>query len=322
MKLSKFTILVLLGTLSAASIAKISPVAELHKVGLYGRVHAWNNRIHTSHGVDVVVPQNAPIITSDFHSRVGSNGLKRSGKHRGVDIFAETGTPVIAAADGRVVRARIDKCWGPTILVSHGLDKNNRPFYGLYGHVRNIRVREGQKVKRGQQIAEMGEDIFTSCGAGVHHLHFQISYNPRRIPLFGWGWANFVMDGVNAPNPHKYWENGEGKITCFKEGKKYSASGLTYPVPCANFPGEKSRISGTTRFAGENLEQIKLRKTLLLSLEKALDIEKKLSAKKNISLSPQPIVTLQEENAALGLLKNKPIPFLEGLWAEQTQPVN
>ena len=226
-------ILMLLGLFfSPAVVAKSSPIAELKKAGLYGRVHAWNSVSLKSHNIDVVVPKNAPIIISDYHSAVGANGLGRSGMHRGTDIFAETGSPIIAAADGRVIRAKVDRCWGPTLLISHGLDATGKPFYGLYGHVRNIKVKVGQLVKRGQQVAEMGEDIFTTCGAGIHHLHFQISYNPRKIPLLGWGWANFVGDGMRAPNPHKYWENGAGKITCFEEGKKYSPSGLTYPVPC------------------------------------------------------------------------------------------
>lgn len=232
-KYTLVTVAVLLGILSSkTAFAKYAPIAELKQAGLYGKIHTWKNILVKSHKLKVNVPENAPIIISDYHSNVGVNGLRRSGIHRGVDIFAETGSPIIAAADGRVVRAKVDRCWGPTLLVSHGLDKDNRPFYALYGHVRNIKVKVGQIVKRGQQIAEMGDDIFTSCGGGVHHLHLQISYNPRKIPLLGWGWANFVRDGNKAPNPHKYWANGVGEITCFEEGKKYPASGLTYPVPC------------------------------------------------------------------------------------------
>lgn len=219
------------GVILTGAYAKIPAIVELEKTGFYGRVHAWQNKAQTGHNVEVKVPSNAPIIISDYHSNVGANGLKRTGMHRGVDLFADIGSPVIAAADGRVISAKVDKCWGPTMLISHGKDKKGRPLYGLYGHVRNFKVTVGQKVKRGQQIAEMGEDIFTTCGAGFHHLHFQVSHVPGSIP-FGWGWASFVSDGHSAPNPHKYWEGGEGKITCFKEGEKYSKGGLTYPLPC------------------------------------------------------------------------------------------
>ena len=306
-----FGALTLVVILYPASSAKVSPVTELHQTGLYGRVHAWNNKIRKSHRVKVVVPQNAPIIISDYHSKIGANGLRRGGKHRGVDIFAATGTPIIAAANGRVIRAKVDRCWGPTILVSHGLDKNNRPFYALYGHVRNIMVKVGQKVNRGQQIAEMGEDIFTSCGAGLHHLHFQISYNPRKIPILGWGWANFVMDGARAPNPHKYWENGKGKITCFDPNRKYSSFGLTYPVPCTNLPSQQRR--STARLAQQNLEQTNLQKALLSSLEKALAIEK------NTMKEPPISIQSDQESVDYNTLKNKLLSSMEELWEEDLQ---
>ena len=217
--------------ISSPASARTSPLAELQQTGFYGRVHAWSNITRKAHDINVKVPKRAPIIVSDYHSSVGANGLRRTGSHSGVDIFANIGSPIIAAADGRVIRAKVDRCWGPSMLISHGLDAEGKPIYALYGHMKNFKVKVGQSVKRGQQIAEMGDDIFTSCGAGFHHLHFQVSYNPRKIP-FGWGWSNYVSDGFNAPNPHKYWVNGAGNITCFEEGKRYKKSGFTYPVPC------------------------------------------------------------------------------------------
>ncbi|PWQ92080.1 M23 family metallopeptidase, partial [Leucothrix pacifica] len=232
-------VVLLFTLLGSVVLAKYSPIEELREDGFYGRIHAWGGISRKFHKTEVKVPANAPVIISDYLSTVGSNGLGRGGKHRGIDIFEEIGSPIIAAADGRVIRAKVDKCWGPTMLIRHGRDKNGRRLYALYGHMKNFAVKVGDKVKRGQKIAEMGNDIYTSCGAGFHHLHFQLSYNPRKVPILGWGWANFVMDGFNSPNPHDYWEDGKGRITCFEEGKKYSASGLTYPVPCKNKPHKK-----------------------------------------------------------------------------------
>lgn len=213
--------------------AKTAALAELERAGFYGRVHAWQNKPASAHKLALTMPKDAPIIVSDYHSKVGANGLRRKLRHNGVDIFQEIGTPIIAAADGKVVKAKNDKCWGPTVLISHGRTAEGKPLYALYGHMRNIKVVPGQRVKRGQQIAEMGEDIMTGCGAGFHHLHFQISRVPYKIP-FGWGWANFVTDGEEAPNPHQFWADGPGKITCFREGEQYQPSALTYPLPCRN----------------------------------------------------------------------------------------
>ncbi|RVU82734.1 M23 family metallopeptidase [Leucothrix sargassi] len=231
------TLVLLSGALiSLSALANYSPLEEIKKVGFHGRVHPWKNITRKAHSIKVNVPKNAPIIVSDYHSSVGANGLRRTGFHRGVDMYAPIGSPVIAAADGQVLKAKVDRCWGPTMLVSHGVDKNNRPIYALYGHVRNFKVKPGDKVKRGQQIAEMGNAIYNGCGAGFNHLHFQISYSPKSIPVFGWGWASFVNDGASAPNPHKYWADGEGNVTCFEPGREYAPNGLTYPLPCKNEP--------------------------------------------------------------------------------------
>jgi len=206
-------------------------IDRLKKEGHYGRVQYWEEHNRNPHPVKVVFPSNASIITSDYGSRIGANGYKRGGWHRGVDIYHDTGTPIIAAADGKVISAEVGSCWGPTILIHHGTADNGKPLYGLYAHMRNMNVKVGDEVKRGEQIAEMGHDIFNSCGGGLHHLHFQVSHNPNGIPI-GWGWSYFVGDGWNAPNPHNYWADGPGKITCFDPKKTYKASGLTYPLKC------------------------------------------------------------------------------------------
>lgn len=221
-------------TLSSCSTQPLplsTSINTLKKVGHYGHVQYWNENNRTPHKIPVSVPQHASVIISDYHSRVGANGYPRGGIHRGVDIYHETGTPIIAAADGVVIKKRIGNCWGPTLLLSHGRMEDGRPLYTLYGHMRNMRVNIGDKVKRGEQIAEMGVDVFNSCVGGLHHLHFQVSHNARGIPI-GWGWSYFVGDGGNAPNPHKYWADGPGKITCFEPGKTYRKDGLTYPLLC------------------------------------------------------------------------------------------
>lgn len=283
--------------------AKYSPIKELEESGFYGRVHAWGGVSRKFHNTELTIPDGAPVIISDYHSTVGSNGLGRSGKHRGVDIFEEVGSPIIAAADGIVVRAKVDKCWGPTLLIKHGKDRQGRTFYALYGHVKNFAVKKGQKVKRGQKIAEMGNDIFTSCGAGFHHLHFQISYNPRKVPVLGWGWANFVRDGFNAPNPHDYWEDGKGKITCFEQGRKYSASGLTYPVPCKNIPQERQNDSSVfaDMSSDDSLIEIMVEASRALQQEEAAEAQAAAEGESvtQISLDAQYVEIIDDQEMIL-----------------------
>jgi murein DD-endopeptidase MepM/ murein hydrolase activator NlpD len=231
----KSSLLVLCSTLVLASCSTPTPhyksIAELKAAGHYGRVHHWKEHNKKPHDITVKMPANASIIVSDFHSRIGANGLPRGGGHRGMDIYHDTGTPIIAAADGVVKKAETGSCWGPTVLIYHGKTEAGKPLYGLYSHMQNISVKVGQKVKRGEQIAEMGPDIFNSCGGGMHHLHFQASHDPDGIPI-GWGWSYFVGDGWNAPNPHKFWANGPGQVTCYEPGRKYKDGTFTFPLRC------------------------------------------------------------------------------------------
>lgn len=99
--------------------------------------------------------------------------------HNGLDQSDELGTPVRAAADGVVVFARSDaqelhgwRCnwYGQFVVILHDRQWQGRPIYTLYGHVLNIAVREGQRVRRGQPIAEVG----FGGAAPVRHLHLEV----------------------------------------------------------------------------------------------------------------------------------------------------
>jgi murein DD-endopeptidase MepM/ murein hydrolase activator NlpD len=99
--------------------------------------------------------------------------------HHGVDIQNPMGTPIIAVGDGVVVRAGLDDVlpfgpslnfFGRAVLIRHNQELNDQPVYSLYGHVSKVLVGEGQPVKAGDVIAEVGQ-------AGIAlgpHLHLEI----------------------------------------------------------------------------------------------------------------------------------------------------
>ncbi|QNH03644.1 lipoprotein NlpD [Ectopseudomonas composti] len=110
-------------------------------------------------------------------SRFSSNGSL----NKGIDIAGELGQPVLAASDGSVVYAGSGlRGYGELIIIKH-----SDTYVSAYGHNRRLLVREGQQVKAGQSIAEMG-----STGADRVKLHFEIrrqgkpvdplQYLPRR----------------------------------------------------------------------------------------------------------------------------------------------
>ncbi len=85
--------------------------------------------------------------------------------HRGVDISAPIGTPVVAAAEGVVVYAGWQAEMGRSIYLDHG-----HGFATLYGHLKNIMVKPGEKVKKGQIIGTVG---MTGNSTGPH-LHYEV----------------------------------------------------------------------------------------------------------------------------------------------------
>lgn len=91
---------------------------------------------------------------------------------QGVDIAGSAGQPVLAAADGVVVYSGSGLVgYGELVIVKH-----NDAWLSAYGHNRARLVNEGQLVKAGQQIAEMGR-----TGAARDMLHFEIRYNGKPV---------------------------------------------------------------------------------------------------------------------------------------------
>ncbi len=91
---------------------------------------------------------------------------------QGVDIAGKGGQPVHAAADGVVVYSGSGLVgYGELVIVKH-----NEQWLSAYGHNRARLVNEGQVVKVGQQIAEMGRS-----GAARDMLHFEIRYNGKPV---------------------------------------------------------------------------------------------------------------------------------------------
>jgi murein DD-endopeptidase MepM/ murein hydrolase activator NlpD len=99
------------------------------------------------------------ILTSGYGWRWGR-------MHKGIDIAADVGTPVVAAAPGVVTYASWnDGGYGNLVEITH-----SDGSVTVYGHNDRILVREGQEVDQGEQISEMGSTGF-STGP---HLHFEV----------------------------------------------------------------------------------------------------------------------------------------------------
>ena len=116
-------------------------------------------------------------VTSRYGKREATEVV--SANHAGIDIGADTGTAIYAAMDGTVTVSSSEGEYGKHIDIENG------EILTRYAHCSKLLVKEGQKVKQGDKIAEVGS---TGNSTGPH-LHFEIrrenrTINPEKIIKF------------------------------------------------------------------------------------------------------------------------------------------
>jgi murein DD-endopeptidase MepM/ murein hydrolase activator NlpD len=117
-------------------------------------------------------------VTSDFSTRLDPYTGERV-MHEGLDVAAALGTKVRAPADGTVVFAGVEGGYGRVLVIDHGYGLKTR-----FGHLYKSEVKVGDKVKRGQIIAQVGN----SGRSTGPHLHYEVRVNgvadnPRKFIL-------------------------------------------------------------------------------------------------------------------------------------------
>ena len=160
----------MLGQLTEAATAEVSSLETLI-------AHLENETARLSS-----TPSIAPArgwITSTFGYRISPFTANRE-FHRGLDIAGRMKTPIVAPADGEVIVAGKKRALGNTLTIRHG--------YGIetiYGHMAELDVKRGDKVKRGQKIGLMGN---TGRSTGPH-LHYQVMVNGNPVNP-----QNYILD--------------------------------------------------------------------------------------------------------------------------------
>jgi murein DD-endopeptidase MepM/ murein hydrolase activator NlpD len=153
-----------------------------------------------------------PPVISAYGDWIGGTGGFRAWQHYGIDIRVPAGTPVLAAADGAVLRVAEGPISGKMIILSHADD-----LATSYYHLSFVGVAEGQRVQRGETIGQSGR----SGNASTPHLHFGV------CRARGGRCGNRIQHGWDDPTRH--WVDGN---PCFQNGELFRPDRLTYPVPC------------------------------------------------------------------------------------------
>jgi murein DD-endopeptidase MepM/ murein hydrolase activator NlpD len=135
--------------------------------------------------IQPVSNKNLRRIASGFGYRI--DPIYRTRKmHKGLDFSAPTGTKIYATGDGvikKVKRARWG--YGTHVVIDHGYG-----YTTLYGHMSRAIVRQGQRVKRGQQIGLVGS---TGKSTGPH-LHYEVAKNGVQVNPIGYFYNDLTTE--------------------------------------------------------------------------------------------------------------------------------
>jgi murein DD-endopeptidase MepM/ murein hydrolase activator NlpD len=107
--------------------------------------------------------------------------------HLGFDLAKTANAPVTSANNGKVLFADELGIYGNTVVVDHGMG-----LQSLYAHLSSFAVKEGDDVKKGQQLGASGQTGL----AGGDHLHFSMMVNGQFVNATEWWDPHWIEDRI------------------------------------------------------------------------------------------------------------------------------
>jgi murein DD-endopeptidase MepM/ murein hydrolase activator NlpD len=161
-------------------------------------------------------------LCSDYQSRINCVGKKRP-VHDGIDFGGAAGTGVISATHGTFMRRNFDECSGHGITVKTDFSASDAsgegPVFVRYAHVEAYpQLRAGQQLKPGDPLGTTIPLRHTPCHASREHVHYEL---------------RIAADPKRHINPHAYWADGPGKVTCYRDGMAVPPGKAVAPIRCA-----------------------------------------------------------------------------------------
>lgn len=156
-------------------ISRIEARIDFHSQWATDCYEDMENKYSTWAKIPSILPTEG-IITCGYGARHSPFGGPLIEAHHGVDIAGPIGLPIKATADGVVLLAQWMSGYGNLVIIDH-----ENGLYSYYGHCSLIQVVEGQKVKRYQTIALLGN---TGRSTGPH-VHFEVREKEKSIDPCG-----------------------------------------------------------------------------------------------------------------------------------------
>ena len=145
----------------------LSDAVRLEEVRQQDLLHALRDNRDAISTMPTIWPV-VGFVTSGFGARSAPFGGGRRQFHKGLDISNRTGTPIMATAQGTVLKAGHDGAYGLCVEINHG-----GGIVTKYAHMQRFVVQPGQYVKRGEVIGYIG---MTGRTTGPH-LHYEVILN-------------------------------------------------------------------------------------------------------------------------------------------------
>ena len=131
--------------------------------------------------------------------------------HYGIDFTAPKGTPIYATGNGRIHKVTKSRSgYGNRVMIDHGYG-----YKTLYAHMKDINVKKGQKVKKGDVIGTVGN----TGSSTAPHLHYEVMHKKKKInPI------HFCLDGLTPEEYNEMLEMASVVNQSFDSGGEESAS--------------------------------------------------------------------------------------------------
>ena len=121
--------------------------------------------------------------------------------HRGLDIVAPKGAPVIAAAPGKVIYKDQQTAGGNSLMVWHGQDTHGNHVISYYTHLNEFKTEKDNIVKRGEVVGTLGDTGTNMPKSLTPHLHFEVLIYPDADLNY---WFTGFLRGFTTVSPNYF----------------------------------------------------------------------------------------------------------------------